>query len=52
MLADYVMKSIDNLFSDKLGATISKQSTLSSLQPKGTFGKETIQKSLHSIIRK
>ncbi len=55
MLADYVMKSIDNLFSEKLKNHQSTQvlkSNAGKAEEKGRFDKEIIKKSLHSIIRK
>lgn len=58
MLADYVMKSIDNLFSDKLFASNNSQllkhnsSNASAPQPKTNFNKETIKNTLPNVIRK
>jgi hypothetical protein len=58
MLADYVMKSIDNLFSDKLFASNNSQvlkhntSNTSAPQPKTNFSKEIIKNSLSNVIRK
>jgi len=50
------MKSIDNLFSDKLfsneSINLGKNQPPKGLQNKANFNRETIKKSLHSIIRK
>jgi hypothetical protein len=48
MLADYVMKRIDNLFSDRLNCKEIPKKTKEGT----TFDKEVIRKSLHKVIRK
>lgn len=58
MLADYVMKSIDNLFSDKLFATTNNSQLLkqnasnSSAQQSKAYFKETIKNTLPNVIRR
>ena len=58
MLADYVMKSIDNLFSDKLSTSnnsqLYKQKSTSStyFQGKANFNKEMIKNTLPNVIRR
>lgn len=54
MLADYVMKGIDSLFADKLN---NRQVNAISANPnrqeiKPAFNRDTIKKSLHTIIKK
>lgn len=51
MLSDYVMNSIDNLFSDKLNK-ISNNISKGPPQPKASFNRETIKNHLPNIIRK
>ncbi len=48
MLADYVMKSIDSLFSDRLKCKELPRKT----KDGAVFDKEVIRKSLHKVIRK
>ena len=48
MLADYVMKSIDSLFSERLNCKENAQKE----KNQQVFDKETIRKSLHKVIRK
>lgn len=48
MLADYVMKSIDSLFSDRLKCKEIPKKT----KDGATFDKEVIRKSLHKVIKK
>lgn len=48
MLADYVMKHIDNLFSDKLNCKEVPKKTKEGT----TFDKGVIRNSLHKVIRK
>lgn len=48
MLADYVMKSIDSLFTDKLNGREITQRT----KKNSGFDKEIIKKSLHKVIKK
>jgi hypothetical protein len=48
MLADYVMKRIDNLFSDRLKC----KELLRKNKDSVAFDKEVIRKSLHKVIRK
>lgn len=55
MLADYVMKSIDNLFSDKLKSEsimLSRNGSILQSQAKPAFSKATIKQSLHAVIRR
>lgn len=55
MIADYVMKSIDNLFSDKLfnsTCTLSKHTNSIYPQTKNPFNKEAIKNALPTIIRR
>lgn len=56
MIADYVMKSIDNLFSDKLFTSnhsqLHKPSLSTSFPTKSNFNKEVIKTTLPQIIRK
>ena len=56
MIADYVMKSIDSLFSDKLTVTdpqLTTKTLISSHQYNKlhSFNRDTIKKSLNSIIK-
>lgn len=55
MIADYVMKSIDNLFSDKLfNSTTTLSKNTHSLNPpnRNAFNKEAIKNALPTIIRR
>ena len=52
MLADYVMKGIDSLFSQKLITQEEVQTVLRATNVRSTFNKATIKKSLKSIIKK
>jgi hypothetical protein len=56
MLADYVMKGIDSLFSEKLhnhpSNHISKNNFSKNSEGRAKFNKEYIKNSLHTIIKK
>lgn len=55
MLADYVMKGIDNIFSEKMGSNplqkTSKQFNSNNIR-RSIFNKDVIKQSLHTIIRR
>jgi hypothetical protein len=52
MLADYVMKGIDSLFSQKLITQEGVQTAPRAPNARSTFNKDTIKKSLQNVIKK